>query len=51
MLTRAWPDMDIEIREQIKDFPGGSAVENLPANTGAMDLIPGLGRLHMPQSS
>ena len=51
MLTRAWPDMDIEIREQIEDFPGGSAVENLPANTGATDLIPGLGRLHMPQSS
>ena len=24
--------MDIEIREQIEDFPGGSAVENLPGN-------------------
>ena len=26
------------------DFPGGSAVRNLPANAGDMDLIPGSGR-------
>ena len=44
MLTRAWPDMDIEIRKQIKDFPGGSAVENLPDIAGDVCLIPGLGR-------
>jgi len=25
-------------------FPGGSVVKNLPANTGDMSLIPGLGR-------
>ena len=25
-------------------FPGGSAVENLPANAGDESLIPGLGR-------
>jgi len=25
-------------------FPDGSVVKNLPANTGDMDLIPGLGR-------
>ena len=25
-------------------FPGGSVVKNLPANTGDMGLIPGLGR-------
>ena len=26
------------------DFPGGSVIKNLPANTGDMSLIPGLGR-------
>ena len=26
------------------DFPGGSVVKNLPANTGNMGSIPGLGR-------
>ena len=26
------------------DFPGGSAVKNLPANAGDPDLIPELGR-------
>ena len=26
-------------------FPGGSVVKNLPANTGDMGTIPGLGRL------
>ena len=26
------------------DFPGGSAVENLPANAGDMGSIPGTGR-------
>ena len=25
-------------------FPGGSVVKNLPANAGAMDSVPGLGR-------
>ena len=27
-----------------KGFPGGSVVKNLPANTGDLGLIPGLGR-------
>ena len=29
------------------DFPGGSVVENSPANRGDMGLIPGPGRSHM----
>jgi len=29
------------------DFPGGPAVENLPANAGAMGSISGPKRLHM----
>ena len=32
-------------------FPGGSMVKNPPANAGDTDLIPDLGRSHMPQSS
>ena len=32
-------------------FPGGAAVENLPANAEDMGSSPGLGRSHMPQSS
>ena len=29
-----------------EDFPGGSVVENRPANAGDTGLIPGLGRSH-----
>ena len=32
-------------------FPGGAAVESLPANAGDTDSSPGLGRSHMLQSS
>ena len=31
-------------------FPGGAAVESLPANAGDAGSSPGLGRSHMPQS-
>ena len=34
-----------------RDFPGGAAVENPPANAGDMGSIPGPGRSHMPQSN
>ena len=30
---------------------GGSVVKNLPANTGDIDLIPGLGRSYVPHSN
>ena len=30
--------------KRLRSFPGGAMVENLPANAGDMDLIPGLGR-------
>ena len=33
------------------DFPGGTVVENLPANAGDMGSSPGLGRSHMPRSN
>ena len=32
-------------------FPGGTVVENLPANAGDAGSSPGLGRSHMPRSS
>ena len=31
-------------------LPGSTVDEDLPANTGDMDLIPGPGRFHMPRS-
>ena len=34
-----------------QDFPGGSAVKNLPANAGDTGLIPGPGRSHIHQGS
>ena len=32
-------------------FPGGTVVENLPANAGDMGSSPGLGGSHMPRSN
>ena len=32
-------------------FPGGSVVENLPADAGDTGSSPGLGRSHMPRSN
>ena len=32
-------------------FPGGTVVENLPANAGDMGSSPGLGRSHMPRGN
>ena len=29
----------------LRDFPGGSAVKNLPADAGDVGLIPGLGKV------
>ena len=34
----------------MEGFPGGAAVENLPANAGDMGSSPGPGRSHMLQS-
>ena len=32
-----------------KGFPGGTVVENLPANAGDTGSSPGLGRSHVPR--
>ena len=42
----------LEIRNKIAvGFPGGAAVENLPANAGDTGSSPGLRRSHMPWSN
>ena len=41
----------MEIKRKLEAFPGGTVVENLPANAGDTGSSPGLGRSHMPQSS
>ena len=38
------------IKKPIRGFPGGTVVENLPANAGDMGSSPGLGGSHMPWS-
>ena len=38
---------EIQIKTTMRGFPGGSVVENLPANAGDMGSSPGLGRSHM----
>ena len=35
----------------MEGFPGGTVVENLPANAGDTGSSPGLGRSHMLQSN
>ena len=41
-----------EMKNTLKGgFPGGTVVENLPANAGDTGLSPGLGRSHMARSN
>ena len=37
----------ISFKNEGEDFPGGAAVENLPANAGDTGSIPGPGRSHI----
>ena len=39
------------LKTQGLGFPGGTVVENLPANAGDTGSSPGLGRSHMPRSN
>ena len=41
--------MLLAIKINMLGFPGGSVVENLPANAGETGSIPGQGRSHMLQ--
>ena len=38
------------LKEKVRGFPGGAAVENLPAIAGDTGSSPGLGGSHMPRS-
>ena len=37
------------LKNSFPDFCGDPVIKNVPANSGDMGLIPGLGRFHMPQ--
>ena len=39
------------LKSQLRGFPGGAVVENLPVNAGDTGSNPGLGRSHMPWSN
>ena len=51
-LRMVWGKFAYDSRRQnqkpVKDFLGSPVVENLPANVGGIDLIPGAGRSHLP---
>ena len=40
-----------QIKKELRGFPGGAVVENLPANAGDRGSSPGLGGSHMPRSN
>ena len=40
-----------KLKKKLRGFPGGTVVENLPANAGDTGSSPGLGRSHMPRSN
>ena len=40
-----------QLRNGAEGFPGGTVVENLPANAGDTGSSPGPGRSHMPRSN
>ena len=56
VVARGWGTMEMEscysmsIKHKL-GFPGGTVVENLPANAGDTGSSPGLGRSHMLRSN
>ena len=42
---------ELHLKSPNQGFPGGTVVENLPANAGDTGSSPGLGRSHMPRSN
>ena len=41
----------LKFKYSVRDFSGGAADKNLPANAGDAGSIPALGRFHVPQSN
>ena len=39
------------VKNQMQGFPGGSVVNNMPANARDTGLIPDPGRFHVPRSN
>ena len=50
-LLGIYPDKTVIQKDTCRDFPGGAAVKNPPANAGDTGSIPGPGRSHMPWSN
>ena len=46
-----WYHLYVESKIQHMGFPGGTVVENPPANAGDTGASPGLGGSHMPRSN
>ena len=38
-------------KKNVRNFPGGPVIRNLPANSGDTGSIPGPGRVHVPQGN
>ena len=47
----SWRVTELNQKKTLGGFPGGTVVENLPANAGDTGSSPGLGRSNMPQSN
>ena len=45
------PNTYLPLNIYFRGFPGGAAVENLPANAGDTGSSPGLGGSHVPQGN
>ena len=53
-IENKWQDEGLQlsqIKNRIRDFPGGAVVKNLPASGGDTGSSPSLGRIHMPQNN
>ena len=50
-VTSPWRGFPGLLKIQSEGFPGGTVVENLPANAGDTGSSPSLGRSHMPRSN
>ena len=51
MNTFPFQKIEITFKNILWGFPGGTVVENPPANAGDTGSSPGLGRSHMPRSN
>ena len=51
LIVRHQEEMGKFLKVRKMGFPGGTVVENLPANAGDTGSSPGLGGSHMPRSN